>query len=402
MIRYRANWILPIASEPLPNTWVAVERGRVVAIGRPHDGGGSDVVDLGRAVVLPGLVNAHTHFELAYLRDAIPSATQFVDWVRQLMRRRREYPDPADPAIVGSAADAIREARAAGTALVGDISNTLVTVPLLGDGGLPAVVFYELIRFNAPDPVSLVHHARQRLDGLPPYADVRTALAPHAPYSVAPLVFRAMKADLERHPFDRSSVHLGESAEEVRFIRTGDGPWRTLLEELGVWTDAWRAPGVSPVAYLVDAGFLDRRVVVVHGVQFTDGDLMQLASIGATIVSCPRSNRHVGVGSPPLAAFYAARVPVAFGTDSLASVEDLSIFGELAEARRIAPGVPARTLLESATRVGAEALGFGGEFGTIEPGKRADLLAVRLPHGVADVEEYLLTGVTPDAVRWIH
>jgi 5-methylthioadenosine/S-adenosylhomocysteine deaminase len=83
-------------------------------------------------------------------------------------------------------------------------------------------------------------------------------------------------------------------------------------------------------------------------------------------------------------------------------VEDLSVFGELAEARRIAPGVPARTLLESATRVGAEALGFGGEFGTIEPGKRADLLAVRLPHGVADVEEYLLTGVTPDAVRWIH
>ena len=211
-----------------------------------------------------------------------------------------------------------------------------------------------------------------------------------------------MKADLERHPFDRSSVHLGESAEEVRFIRTGEGPWRTLLEELGVWTDAWRAPGVSPVAYLVDAGFLDRRVVVVHGVQFTDGDLTQLASIGATIVSCPRSNRHVGVGSPPLAAFYAARVPVAFGTDSLASVEDLSVFGELAEARRIAPGVPARTLLESATRVGAEALGFGGEFGTIEPGKRGDLISVRLPQGVTDVEEYLLTGVPSDAVRWLH
>ena len=387
MIRYRADWILPIASEPLPNTWVGIDRGRVVALGRPHDRGGSDVVDLGRAVVLPGLVNAHTHFELAYLRHAIPPATQFVDWIRQVMQRRREYPDPADPAILGPAADAIREARAAGTALVGDISNTLVTVPLLGDGGLPAVVFYELIRFNAPDPVSLVHHARQRLDALPAYPDVHTALAPHAPYSVAPLVFRAIKADLERHPFERSSVHLSESIEELRFIRTGDGPWRILLEELGVWTDAWRAPGVSPVAYLVDAGFLDRRVLAVHGVQFTD-----TVGAGSTFVT----------GSPPLAAFYAARVAVAFGTDSLASVQDLSIFGELAEARRIAPEVPARVLLESATRIGAEALGFGGEFGTIEPGRRADLISVRLPQDVTDVEEYLLTGVTSDAVRWLY
>jgi cytosine/adenosine deaminase-related metal-dependent hydrolase len=402
MLRYRADWILPIAGEPLPNTWVAVERGRVVAIGRPHDGGGSGAVDLERSVVLPGLVNAHTHFELAYLRDAVPPAAQFVDWIRQVMRRRREYPDPADPAILGAAADAIREARAAGTALVGDISNTLVTVPLVGDGGLPAVVFYELIRFKADDPVGLVQRARQRLDGLPAYPHVRTALAPHAPYSVAPLVFRAIRADLERHPFEPSSVHLAESAEEVQFIRAGDGPWRALLEEIGVWTEEWRAPGVSPAAYLIEAGFLDRRVLAVHGVQLTDGDLARLASIGVTVVSCPRSNRHVGVGSPPLAAMYAAGVPVAFGTDSLASVEDLNVFGELAEARRIAPDVPARALLESATRTGADALGFGGELGTIEPGKRADLIAVRLPPGIADVEEYLLTGIAPDAIRWIH
>jgi cytosine/adenosine deaminase-related metal-dependent hydrolase len=402
MIRYRADWILPIAAEPLPNTWVAVERGRVMAIGRPHDGGGSDVVDLGRAVVLPGLVNAHTHFELAHLRDVIPPATQFIDWVRQMMRRRGDHPDPQAPAILEAATGAIREARAAGTALVGDISNTLATVPLLGAGGLPAVVFHELIGFNASDPVTVVHDARRRLDALPAYPDLRTALAPHAPYSVAPLVFRAIKADLERHPFEHSSVHLAESPEEVRFIRTGDGPWRTFLQELGVWTDAWRAPGVTPAAYLADAGFLDRRVLAVHGVQLTNDDLARLASMRVTIVSCPRSNRHVGVGSPPLAAFYAAGTPVAFGTDSLASVEDLSIFAELAEARRIAPDVPARALLESATKIGAHALGFGGDFGTIEPGKRADLIAVRLPQGVTDVEEYLLTGIAPDAIRWLH
>jgi cytosine/adenosine deaminase-related metal-dependent hydrolase len=401
MIRYCADWILPIAGEPLRNTWLAVDRGRIVALGRPDDRGGADVVDLGRTVVLPGLVNAHTHLELSYLRDAIQPAPRFMDWIHQLMARRREYVDPSDPAILEAAKTGIREARAAGTALVGDISNTLVTVPLLDEGGMPAVVFYELLRFNEPDPLGRVQRARQQLEALPAAADVRTTIAPHAPYSVAPLLFRAIRADLDRHPFERSTVHLNESAEEVHFIRTGQGPWRELLQQLGVWTEEWKPPGTTPVGYLVNAGFLDERILVVHGVQCTPGDLERLAAVGCTVVACPRSNRHVGVGSPPLEAFYAAGVPVAFGTDSLASVEDLNIFGELAEARRIAPRVPAARLLESATLTGARALGYDGEFGSIEPGKRAALLAVSLPGAVRDVEEYLLSGVRPELIRWL-
>jgi cytosine/adenosine deaminase-related metal-dependent hydrolase len=346
-------------------------------------------------------VNAHTHLELSYLRNAIQPAQRFIDWIHQVMARRREYVDPSDPAILEAAKTGIREARAAGTALVGDISNTLVTVPLLDEGGMPAVVFYELLRFNEPDPLGRVQRARQQLEALPAAADVRTTIAPHAPYSVAPLLFRAIRADLDRHPFERSTVHLNESAEEVHFIRTGQGPWRELLQQLGVWTEEWKPPGTTPVGYLVNAGFLDERILVVHGVQCTPGDLERLAAVGCTVVACPRSNRHVGVGSPPLEAFYAAGVPVAFGTDSLASVEDLNIFGELAEARRIAPRVPAARLLESATLTGARALGYDGEFGSIEPGKRAALLAVSLPGAVRDVEEYLLSGVRPELIRWL-
>jgi cytosine/adenosine deaminase-related metal-dependent hydrolase len=158
---------------------------------------------------------------------------------------------------------------------------------------------------------------------------------------------------------------------------------------------------VSPVAYLAQLGFLDRRVLAVHGVQCSAHDLAQLKSLGATLVSCPRSNRHVGVGDPPLKACYESGVPVAFGTDSLASAPDLNIFAELRAARQAAPTVPARALLESATIVGARALGFGDEHGTIEPGKRADLIAVRVPEGVSDVEEYLLSGIDPSAVSWL-
>ena len=120
-----------------------------------------------------------------------------------------------------------------------------------------------------------------------------------------------------------------------------------------------------------------------------------------TIVSCPRSNQHIGVGAPPLEAFYALNVNVAFGTDSLASAPDLNLFAELAEARRLASRVRARALLESATRQGAAALGFAGDFGTIEAGKRAQLIAVPVPADVDDVEEYLVSGVTPADVSWV-
>jgi cytosine/adenosine deaminase-related metal-dependent hydrolase len=315
----------------------------------------------------------------------------------------REFPDAADPRIVEAAERAIAAARASGTGLFGDISNTLVTVPMLAAAGVPAQVFYELLGFNIADPAARVTAARAQVTALgPPGADVRVSLAPHAPYSVSPALFAAIRGDLDASPGGVSTVHLGESPEEVEFLKRGTGPWRAMLEQLGVWTDEWRAPGVSPVAYLSNLGFLDRCVLAVHGVQFDGDDLSRLSALGMTIVSCPRSNIYVGVGAPPIEAFYAMDVDVAFGTDSLASAPDLNLFSELAAARRLAPRVSARKLLESATLVGARALGFERDFGSIEAGKRAALIAVRVPEGVTDVEEYMVSGIAPDAVEWVR
>ena len=151
-----------------------------------------------------------------------------------------------------------------------------------------------------------------------------------------------------------------------------------------------------------ERGFLDGRVAVVHATQCTGDDLDRLRALGACVIACPRSNRHVGVGAPPLEAFYAMKVVVALGTDSLASVDTLSVFDELAEARRLAPRVPARQLLESATLAGARALGFADLLGTLEPGRLARVIAVRLPEGVADVEEYLVSGVDPASIEWLE
>ena len=399
---FSASWVLPIDGPPIPNGVVTIAGQRITRVGTDRF---PDNTDLGRVALLPALVNAHTHLELSYLHARIPASARFGDWVMQVMAMRRAYPDPAHPDIIDAARRAIADVRTSGTGLVGDVSNTLITAPLLAEAGMPARVFHELTGFTEQDPPARVREARARAESAQADAargaDLRVSVAPHAPYSVSPGLFAAIREDIEAHDDAVSTVHLGENPEEVELLRHGTGALRQVLESLGRWPSDWEPPGTSPVGYLSDLGFLDSRVLAVHGVQFDGDDLSRLSGLGVTLVSCPRSNVYVGVGSPPLEAFYAMDVDVAFGTDSLASVATLSLFDELAEARRIAPRVPARRLLESATRIGARALGFGDDFGTIEPGKRAALIAVQVPAGVKDVEEFLVSGVPSSAVSWV-
>ena len=387
MICYRAAWVLPIGAPPLRDGWVVVDGGRVVKCGSGdprrlgHDSAdehGEQIGhivehDLGDAAILPGLVNAHTHLELSYLRGEVPPGSTFVEWIRSVMAARSRGSDPAAPEILEAIQSAIDESLASGTALVGDISNSLVTVDLLTRSPLAALVFYELIRFNAPDPDALVRQALDRLGALALDDRVRASLAAHAPYSVGPGMLRGIRAGVERGALGACSVHLSESTEEVEFILTGTGPWRALLEGVGSWDPAWVAPGVTPVEYLDQAGFLGPMVLAVHGVQMVASDLERLGSHGATLVTCPRSNGYTGAGVPPIEEFYRSGVRVAVGTDSLASTADLNVFAELAAMRQLAPLVPASALLDSATRQGARALGFGGEYGVIERGSRARL-----------------------------
>jgi aminodeoxyfutalosine deaminase len=396
---FTAAWVLPISAPPIRNGFVAIEGDRIAAVG---DGVPADAAPLGDVAILPALVNAHTHLELSYLHGRVPPSTSFNEWVMALMALRRDYPDPSAPPIIEAARQAIARARASGTGLFGDVSNTLVTVPLLREAGMAAQVFYELIGFSHPDPAGRVREARTAADSVGANAGVRVSLAPHAPYSVSPALFMAIRADVDAHPNSITSVHLGESPAEVELLRHGSGPARVMLEKLGVWSNEWQVPGVSPTEYLAALGFLGTDALVVHGVQFTPEDLARLCTAGSPLVSCPRSNTYVGVGAPPLESFYAAGVPVAFGTDSLASVADLNMFAELAEARRIAPSVTARDLLRSATLTGAHALRYDEDYGSIEPGKRAAMIAVRVPPHVVDVEEYLVGGVEPHAISWLN
>lgn len=406
MMRLGAAWVVPIDQRPLRDAWVAVEEGRIRAVGQGNGAESQAAYGplrwLGRVALMPGLVNAHTHLELSWLRSRVPPANAFTSWVKQLIVARGGRTERIDdPAVIAAAAAAAREAIETGTAALGDISNSLASVGVMADAGLRGIVFHELLGFKETsgaliertEPLRAAVRARGN-------GRVRVTIAPHAPYSVSPELFRAVRAALSSNRQTRTSVHVAESPEEMELLASGTGEWATMLRWIGAWRDDWTPPGTGPIEYLDRLGVLDSGTLVVHGVQLSDASLALVRDRRATIVTCPRSNQWVGVGVPPIARFYASGVPVAVGTDSLASVEDLNLFAELKTMRWLAPEVSARRLLESATLVGARALALDEELGTLAAGKRAEILQIALPREVDDVEEYLVSGIPATAIGW--
>lgn len=404
---YSAAWVLPIDQPPIRNGEVRINESGIVAVGPSQLNSASPdyakddvVIDLGNVAVLPGLINSHTHLELSWLRGRVPPASKFTDWVKTLFAIRGKPDGGMSAEQIALIHEAITELRSTGTVAVGDISNSLAAVGPMRQAGLDGVVFHELLGFKERDG-ALLESTREKRTAAST-AGARVSLAPHAPYSTSLELLKAIRTAVNENPCPIMSVHLGESPEEAEFLEKGSGAWRGMLEVIGAWRDDWQVPACDPVTYLDRHDLIDDKTLLIHGVQFSDPALARVSEIGATLVTCPRSNQWVGVGYPPIERFYQSGVKVAVGTDSLASVEDLNVFSELKTMRWLAPNVPAAKILESATLVGARALGLGHELGSLTPGKRAEMIAVDVPADVADVEEFLLSGIQASQIEWVE
>ncbi|MFQ5840295.1 MAG: amidohydrolase family protein, partial [Candidatus Methylomirabilales bacterium] len=226
-----------------------------------------------------------------------------------------------------------------------------------------------------------------------------TGLSPHAPYSLSRRLLSA-SADLARREGLRAAMHVAESPAEMEYLLTGTGP---IAERLLPFTGFAHIPaqvvGARPLAYLKACGLWGQGLLLVHGVHLTETECRGAAEVGATVAYCPRSNAFLRVGRPPLAAMLEAGLPVGLGTDSLASNTSLSLWDELRFAATDQPGLltPAGWMA-MATLGGARALGLEAQGGSLTPGKRADLIAVRAPSRVQDLAEYLVWEGDPDRI----
>jgi len=379
----RAGFLLPIAAGPIAGGAVAVRDGRIVWVGTADSSGRPSwpVRELGPGVLLPGLVNAHTHLELSALRDRVTGAG-FTEWVAALVEARGLVAPEATREAVRSA---ISDLEQRGTVAVGDVSNGLEHVDLLGESRLSAVVYYEQLAWAPERARRVLDQAEARLRELRLPAHVVVRLAAHAPHSVSPPLLRAMAA--RGGP---AALHLAESPDEVRFLRTGDGAWSDFLRARVGGVD-FDAPGLSPVAYAEALGVLHPGLVAAHCVQVDASDVGRLARHGVSVVACPRSNRRLGLGVPPVPELLAAGVNVALGSDSLASAPSLDVLDDAVALRREFPALAPGAILSAATLGGALALGFD-DLGTLVAGRRAALAFAPGPPSLDEPEAFLLSG----------
>jgi 5-methylthioadenosine/S-adenosylhomocysteine deaminase len=274
------------------------------------------------------LVNCHTHLELGWLADLCPNAAgaPFTDWIFGLIQRRiAAQRDGREPQIICQSIEAgIETLKAAGITHVGDISNSGLSVEPLLDSGLSGIVYLEIIGIGREQSLASFERVRRLLEQHRPYEKngMRIGISPHAPYSTHPDVFRKVAEYCVKEEVP-VCVHLAESPYESQALNEGGGPFFELAARMGI--DPPPIPKLSSVGYMESLGILETRPLLVHTIHVSDKDLDTIAAYGAKIAHCPRSNQLLQTGRMPLEKMLARSIPVALGTDSLASSPSLDV-----------------------------------------------------------------------------
>lgn len=379
-MRYHARWVLPIASAPIQNGTVVEEDGRITYVG-PRDGAppGTDY-HLGDSLILPGLINTHTHLELTVMRGFLEDLC-FSEWINKLRRSRNEV--LTNEILLDSARLGILEGLQAGVTTYADTCSSGVAMPAMKELGVRGVMYQETF---GPDP-SAADSAMAELDRrisalIGEQTDlVSLGVSPHAPYTVSDDLYAAAA----RYAVSNNlplAMHVAESREEEEIVVDGTGDF----------AEGWKKRGIdpkprarSPIALLEKLGLLTDRSLLIHCVRLDGADIAAIASHHCAVAHCPASNAKFGHGVAPILPLIAAGVRVGIGSDSVASNNRMDLLDEARLAVLMHRAVSqrhdafdARDALRLATIGGAAALGVSDRVGTLEVGKEADIAAFRL------------------------
>jgi len=367
-----ARWVLPIE----PDDVVLEHHALILRDGRIHDllpiaealnrYPSIPVEEFPAHALIPGFVNAHTHAAMCLMRG-IADDKPLMEWLTDhIWPLEQQW---MGEAFVRDGSDlAMAEMIRGGVTSFNDMYFfPEVTASRAIRCGLRAVLGMILVDFPsawASGPAEYLEKGLRLRDEMLNDPLVSFAFAPHAPYSVADEPLRriatlAAELDLPIH------MHLHETATEIDQSR--------------------QQYGLRPLNRLQQLELLGPNYIAVHMTQLTDEEIVQLAEAGVSVVHCPESNLKLASGFCPVARLVAAGVNVAIGTDGAASNNDLDVMGEMRMAAMLAKAVsgdasviPAKTALRMATLNGARALGLETEIGSLEPGKWADITAIRL------------------------
>jgi cytosine/adenosine deaminase-related metal-dependent hydrolase len=386
----RARVVVTMDGPPVENGAVAIEGNRIVDVGKFDDvkrRSAGEIVDLGEQALLPGLINAHCHLDYTCLRGKIQPQESFTDWIRAINDAKTKL-TPED--YLASISAGFAEARKFGTT---SIVNFEAFPELIARTSPPIRTWWmaELIDVRAPDRAKeIVDLAIKSLDGVE-----NRGLAPHAPFTTSPDLYRRCAKTARRDNF-LLSTHVAESCEEMSMFRDASGPLYEFMK--GIGRDMSDCGRETPFGCLMRTVALDERWLIAHLNELAESDFDLLA--GSTsrfqVIHSPRSHRYFGHSPFPLQRLRSLGFNICLGTDSLASNSDLSLFAEMRELRHKGPALSPQEILETVTVNPARALAQRW-LGRVKEGSYADMIAVPIEGDEDLVEEVI---AFEQAVPW--
>ena len=383
-----ADYVLPISAEPIENGAVAIEKDKITAVGKrekliekfPE----ATYENFGEAVIMPGLINVHSHLEITIMRGFLDDVEDdFYSWLIKLTETRAEKLTEND--IKTSAMLGAIEGARAGVTCFGDIGRYgRAGFEALKKVGLRGVLFQET-EFSPKDEEAENDFAKLKDKFLALKETetelVKVGISPHAPYTVSRRLFEKI-TDYALAEDIKISIHAAESDQEREFFLTGAGFFAELYKNLNI---EWNAPQVSTIEYLANIGVLQNKPLLAHCVKVSESDIELIAKTDSRVAHCPKSNAKFGHGIAPLEKFLDKKIRVGFGSDSVASNNTCDILEEARFATLFARNsalkkrfLSAEEIIKTATLGGAATLGLENEIGTLEVGKQADLIVVSL------------------------
>ena len=376
-MRYHARWVLPITQPPIENGTVVENDGLISYVGPRAAAPPGPDYELGEAILLPGLVNTHTHLELTAMRGFLEDC-RFTVWIDKLRRSRNDVMN--HESLLDSARFGIVEGLEAGITTYADTCSSGVAMQAMREAGVRGVMYQEVF---GPDPSQAGNAMRDLEECVDALREEQTDLvalgvSPHAPYTVSdPLYDAAARfANSRKLPL---AMHIAESQAEHDLVTIGTGDF----------AESWKRRGIdvaprarSPIALLEERGALDRGPLLIHCVRVDEDDIKIMTRRSCAVAHCPASNAKFGHGIAPILPFLAAGMRIGLGSDSVASNNRMDILDEARlsvlihrAATRRHDAFGAHDALELATIGGARALGMDARVGSLEIGKDADLAA---------------------------
>ncbi len=391
---HRARVVLPLDSPPLADGALAVDRGRIVAVGPTEEIFAShrgEVIDHGETILLPGLINAHCHLDFTVMRGGILGAKSFSAWVRRINELKRSL---SDDDYLASIATGFAELKRWGTTTVLNIESLPELMVRMGPPPLRTWWFYELLdirnRIHTEDVVagalSFFENRQSWRGGF--------GLSPHAPYTTSADLYRLARFCAEKYgmPF---TTHVAESDEEMAMFADGSGPLFDFLQGLG--RDMRDTGRTTPLGHLVEAGALPSGAILAHMNQLGPGDRELLAAHGRSwhVVHCPNCHAYFDRPPFPFEIYRDLNIPVSLGTDSCASNRALNLFAEMQTFRRNFPDTPPGDILGMVTRHPAAALGLSRQLGVLRSDAWADFITLPYAGEAGDAIEAVVENSAP-------